>query len=58
MPPAAVYRIVWTPTSATIGYIFQIGRVVSGTDLTFWFDAQNRLSLETETANVSFVQVL
>lgn len=53
----ADYRLVWTATGATIGYLHNVDRVVSGSDLTFFFDSTSRVISETNTANISFVEI-
>jgi 16S rRNA U1498 N3-methylase RsmE len=49
------YRIAWAATGDTIGYIHQVFRVVSGADLTFFFDHSNIVMAELNTALISYV---
>lgn len=53
----ADYRITWSATGATIGYLHNIDRVVSGSDLTFFFYPTGIVASEMFTSLIAFVQL-
>lgn len=51
------YRLVWSATGDVVGYLHKIVNVVSGSDLTFFYDSFGKVIMETNTTNVSFVAI-
>jgi hypothetical protein len=51
------YRLVWSDTGDTIGYIHNIGNVVVGAELTFFFDQTSSVVSEVNTPKVSLVEI-
>lgn len=47
----------WVATGDVIGYLHQVNRVVSGSDLTFFFDSGGNVISEMFTSLIAFVQL-
>lgn len=51
------YRVTWSATGGVIGYIHNVDHVVSGADITFFFDAAGNVLFQTMTPVTAFVQI-
>lgn len=51
------YRIVWSATGDTIGYLHGIANVVVGAELTFFSDKGSSIISEMNTPKISLVEI-
>ncbi len=51
----ADYRVTWSATGDTIGFVHNVVSVVSGTDLTFFIGQDGNVITAMNTSEIAFV---